>query len=543
MDKGISQKDNIIKSEDDRNKAGDIAFAKIIFKYLFLLLFMIWLGIISMKVLEYYSYNSIDNTLPIENIESQHPVDKALKDLIREFNRKVSTFEARYDARIKAMELNADMVKYGAAITGVIVTITLGFFAYFAGRNIQANTKLVNDTVNDIRKIMDEESEKIHDKLPEIIVKIAEGYIGEEKGVDDEYETNGKKGDNDYVDGYENAFDARIGRGIFVKMYNMIKEHIERDLQAERKSFDPLVEYKALAREVRKRHEKSREAAVNPAAKIPLEETIDDPAFRRRAASVFEKILDDLDREESRRTIDSVELYNMAATASQMDMDFVALELMRRANKFSNGDWLDKLLKEGQWPEQLQGVEIAARYVRQLLSMDEITYEEAKKAITAVMRAANALDLHLVVSEAYNIGLKTASPSQVADLIRENLPEHLREVSYVLLNSARLKYLSGLPEHVKEGEKLFLSGLDAFAKETPAARWFEHSAKELATILREDPDLARKHEDRIRHAIRPQRTVQDFLLIYKKSLTQWLNENDWLKDYVEQLPDAERGGY
>jgi len=185
-----------------------------------------------------------------------------------------------------------------------------------------------------------------------------------------------------------------------------------------------------------------------------------------------------------------------------MDMDFVALELMRRANKFSNGDWLDRLLKDEEWPEQLQGVEIAARYVRQLLSMDEITYEEAKKAITAVMRTANALNLHLVVSEAFNIGLKTASPSRMADLIRENLPEHLQNVSYVLLNSARLKYLSGLPEHVEEGEELFLSGLEAFAKETPAARWFEHSAQELASILQEDPDLARKHEDRIRRAIR-----------------------------------------
>ena len=299
---------------------------------------------------------------------------------------------------------------------------------------------------------------------------------------------------------------------------------------------DILAEYRALSAEIDKRFMATSLARMQPGA-VPLEETLDDPEFRRRAAAVFRDILETVrkDEQEGRaRKIDPISLFNIAAKASMMDMDFVALELMERANEYANGPWLEDVLEGRTSKVQLHAVEAAARYVRQLLNMRRITPEEALKAIKVVLANTNEFDLHLVASEAFNIGQRIADPAGMADVIEQNLPKHLRDVSYVKLNGARLKFMGGLPEQVQKGEKIFLYGLKRFGQEPPTARWFKHSAQELADIMTENPELVLRHAEKIRQAIRKQPNARVFERVYGRRLMEALQEFGWLNDFLDE---------
>ena len=80
-------------------------------------------------------------------------------------------------------------------------------------------------------------------------------------------------------------------------------------------------------------------------------------------------------------------LFNAAADASKIDLDFVALQLMEKASSISNGEL----------------PEIEARLIRQKINYSVITKNEALVSIKEVLGRVTGYDLHHVVSEAFNI--------------------------------------------------------------------------------------------------------------------------------------------
>lgn len=240
--------------------------------------------------------------------------------------------------------------------------------------------------------------------------------------------------------------------------------------------FDPLVEYFTLDREIDVRSEKTM-AMRDGDTSISISETTHDVEFRQQAAVVFERLLEAvrLGKQEGQTPkVGSVTLFNAAANASKAGLDFVSLQLMQAAFEMTSG----------------RAPEIASRYIRQQLSMSVISPVEAKERIASVLANTSGFDLHLVVSEAFNIGLRISDPTGMATLIIDSLPENLRGISYVLLNNARLYLLGSTPEHWVAAEQLFINGIRAFAEESPTTRWYESSQTEIKRILKERPDLA-----------------------------------------------------
>lgn len=240
-----------------------------------------------------------------------------------------------------------------------------------------------------------------------------------------------------------------------------------RDLVGKVEEFDPLELYLALSAEIQQREAQTRNYSLN-SKDNKISETIYDPAFRQRAAFVFQRLLKAVnkDTEKGKPRVDVVTLFNAAANASKIDMDFVALELMEVAVA----------------QDKSKAPDNEARLIRQRLGMSRISKEEALKALEVVLTRTTGFDLSLVISEAFNIGIHTNKPIETAQLISKHLPSELQRTSYALLVRARLMLMGATQAEWDEGERLKKQGLSALKLEPTSTRWHEHSLGEIMEL-------------------------------------------------------------
>lgn len=183
---------------------------------------------------------------------------------------------------------------------------------------------------------------------------------------------------------------------------------------------------------------------------------------------MFERLLkvvrDDL--KNGKPKVEIVTLFNAAANASKMDMDFVSLELMEAA---VNQD-------KSKSPENI------ARLIRQRLTMSRISSEDALSEIQKVLAQTGGFNMDQVLAEAFNIGVRTAQPTRVARVIQDRLPSRLASSSYAKLIRARLMLMGSTTEDWTSGEMLLKEGLAAFQGEPNSVRWKGDSMKEILRI-------------------------------------------------------------
>lgn len=291
-----------------------------------------------------------------------------------------------------------------------------------------------------------------------------------------------------------------------------------RDVAEIAQGFDPLANYYNIRQEIQERVLKTKKMLQGDDS-INQENTTYSLEFRQRAAVVFEGLLsavrDDTASEKNR--LSGNDLFNAAANAAEADLDFVALELMEIAAKIDNGI----------------RPEIEARLIRQRLAGGRINPAEAREAIGTVLEKVTGFDLHLVVSEAFNIGLHTADPAGIAYLIDSRLRPELKAASYPKLNGARLLFMSIDKEDQKNGKEWYCDGLEALLREVPTLRWYSDSMDELAWIFETRPDLF----DSCNHislddVFGKSHSIQSFAKKFGARLTSVLIEEDQLDRFL-----------
>ena len=296
-------------------------------------------------------------------------------------------------------------------------------------------------------------------------------------------------------------------------------------------SFDPMIDYRPLRYEIEHRRAKLIEMiTINP--NTSPEETTLNPEFAARAAAIFERLLKAAKEDASKGTqrLSTVDLFNIAASASEADLDFASIEFMEIAAK------QDKSLAP----------EIEARLIRQRLAASRIDRAEAKIAIGKVLTRVNGFDLNLVVSETFNIGLHSANPVSIATTIDKNLPEQLNTISYPLFVRAQLLFMGDKIDDWKQADALALAGIAALRSEAVEARWYDSSLKELRKLIRDQrkrtpaPDWLDEANkvlaERTDHA--QESALLDMLLQFKAQATKAQQEADKAGSQVSFLkPD------
>ena len=282
--------------------------------------------------------------------------------------------------------------------------------------------------------------------------------------------------------------------------------------------FDPLVEYFTLGQDIDIRSEKTTAMRAGD-TKIQISETTLDVEFRQRAAVVFERLLEAVRRgRDAGQTpkVGAYTLYDAAANASKADLDFVSLQFMQAAFEMSSG----------------RAPDIASRYIRQQLTMSAITAEEAKERIGDALANTSGYDLHLVVSEAYNVGMRISDPAGMANLIESRLPAGLRGISYVQLNNARLRLLGNTAEDWAAAEQAYCKGIRTFSNESNTARWYEYSGIELSRILYERPDFVGLIQAPLNEVLGKSPTQREFVRKFGEQLARILRHLGILDEFV-----------
>lgn len=298
------------------------------------------------------------------------------------------------------------------------------------------------------------------------------------------------------------------------------------DVARSASNFDPMVQYFSIRAEtVRRRPNTVR--MLQGDTTVNMEETTHDPEFRQKASVVFEKLLESIMENEKSKTtkLSTSDLFNAAAVAAEAELDFVAIELMEVADRLAQG----------------AAPEIKARLIRQRLTMSRILPEKANAEIAALLETVNGFDLHLVVSEAFNIGLGGGDAAEMARLIEKSLNPTLRNISYTKLNGARLMFMGQNAVDWQLGEKWMLEGLAALTRESRAARWYEHSLSEVASLIEERPDLWKDWEALLIKALGTHADVPSFAAVNGVRLTNQLIRSDKIALFVDsnKTPEAD----
>lgn len=179
--------------------------------------------------------------------------------------------------------------------------------------------------------------------------------------------------------------------------------------------------------------------------------------------------------------------------------------------------------------------EITSRLIRQRLGLAKINNEEAKDATAKVLSKTTGFDLHLVVSEAFNIGIHASDPVGMADLIQNHLPNELSSVSYVFLNNARLKMMGNSMSDWDKGKQLYFDGLAAFTNEAKTARWYKHSAEEIGKFIEDQPDIRHAGEKPLMQILGKSPTSQEFARKYGPNLTMCFMRLGILDEFVDDI--------
>lgn len=246
--------------------------------------------------------------------------------------------------------------------------------------------------------------------------------------------------------------------------------------------FDPLLEYYSLSNEIDTMIDLSK-SFFSGSSDVSVEQTYYDPAFRRKASIIFKKIEESVveDNVSGNIRIGNVNLFNAAADASRMDLDFVALGLMEQANK------IDKNSSE----------DLEARLIRQKLALSRIDSDEALDKLGVLLQRVRGFNLHLVLSESLNIGVHTGYPVKVADLLEKIFSKRSLVSSDVYITIARLYSMGELRNHWNKSDDYFLKGISLLFEEPKSVRWHEHSVDGILFMINENSKLLEKFPSEI----------------------------------------------
>lgn len=372
----------------------------------------------------------------------------------KKFAEREELIKAKYESKIESLDTNSKnietMIEY-AKLFAVIISVFALLLGAFFGKNMKdvqstarnaaqdAFRSAIRDKTKDGKDL--EELIKSAKQISEELVRIREGMTG---------------------------YDALI------KVANSAS------------GFDPMTEYYSIDQEIEAREDETKKLLRGDNS-VDIKSTTRDTAFRQKAAVVFEQLLkavaDDMKSGKYRFRSDT--LYNAAANASKINLDFVSLELMEAAVK----------------SDKKKAPEIETRLIRQRISMQKITPDEGLAALKSVIGRTNGFDLHLVCAEAFNSALHLAIPVEMAHLVRNSLKPELKDVSYALLNGARLLFMGDRKADWDLALEWYRKGLMSLASESPTARWYEHSWSEVGSLLLERPDLIDLYFDELIAAI------------------------------------------
>jgi len=392
----------------------------------------------------------------------------------------------QYSDRLEALEIERrafDNLTAGAWAVGALLIAGLAGFGIFFGKS-----------ASDIRKDL---TEQVEAKLNALVA------LETEQGTD-----LGK-----LVEKAKDANEALSRMESDLSQYALLKTVIERS-----ESFDPMIAYYSVDREIDKREAKTKEM-LQGNNEINISETTRDPDFRRKVGLIFEELLAAIekDNESGFNRFTSVFCFNAAANASKMQLDFVSLKLMEHSVSISS-----KFEPESQ-----------SRLIRQKLASSTYSPDEALAEIRTVLEKTNGFDLHHVAAEAFNIGLRLSRPVELADLCLEALPEHLRSVSYVQLNCGRLYRMGDAPTEWDKGANLIKDGLESLKSEAPTARWYEYSFQELAAIMRVEHDFVDNHRTELEAIFGKQESPQIFARKFGIPVTNALLNLGHLDEFIE----------
>lgn len=239
---------------------------------------------------------------------------------------------------------------------------------------------------------------------------------------------------------------------------------------------DPLINYYAIDKDIEIRLQKNK--SLNEISNYDeIKDTVYDQEFRIKAAYIFNNLLTAAREGQKNNTpkIDATILYNAAANASLIDMDYISLELIEIAHNISKSP------------------EIESRLIRMQLLFSRISPEEAIESLKAVLRRTPGFDIHHVLSEAFNIGLRTSNPVLVVAAIEESLDKSQLNISYVHLTIARLLLMGNTKADWDKAPEAFRKGLLALSNEPPSARWVDRSRDIVKKVLRENPNFIKEN--------------------------------------------------
>lgn len=291
--------------------------------------------------------------------------------------------------------------------------------------------------------------------------------------------------------------------------------------------FDPLIGYFSVDREIDKRETLTKQMLRGDDS-IDVADTIRDESFRQKVAVIFKRLLEEIERDEEAgdHRFDSSTCYNIAANASKMEMDFVALKFMKHASKRS----------------KQSNPEIEARLIRQRFSMHEITADEAISALSKPLADVSAQDIHLVVAEAFNIGLRSGNPVGVAEVTIRDTKEELSDVSYISLNAGRMYLFGGTSKDWARGRELIEKGINSLEKEPASVRWYTHSWQELAQVLLSDPSWLDEFDGKLRRMLSGAKDIRNFVTRYGDPVAQALHQLGVLHEFIVSDGAGGEGG-
>lgn len=403
--------------------------------------------------------------------------------------------DARYTARLNAMEMERtsfDNLILSAKWLGGLASILLLGFAFIAGRSLR---EIRETSKNEAKSLFENEMRRAATETGSLRASFKEVSAVEEE----------LKRLKEELSGYTDLTTVvRSATG-----------------------FDPLVQYQSLNKEIDRRR-KATIRLMQDDDSIEIKDTIAHVDFRQRAAVVFEALIATArdGHENGGLTIDANTLFNASQNASAADMDFVALEFLEIASAVSGK----------------ARPEIEASLIRKRITMSRYHSNEksggderAWSEIENVLSQVSGFDLHLVTSEAFNVGIQLADPVRMARTIQSSLPEQLREVSYSRMIQARLMLIGGESEvDWTAGRELFRDSLVALEKEFPSVRWYKHTAEDVPKVLSDDPNILDDQADiSLSDVFGGCGGIRQFVGKFGASTTQGFQQLDLLADFLD----------
>lgn len=197
--------------------------------------------------------------------------------------------------------------------------------------------------------------------------------------------------------------------------------------------------------------------------------------MRDKAAAVFSTLITGIedDADESSVDVSRDTLFNAAADAFRINFNAIGLRLILAAKNIGAAD------------EPIPA-EHEARLLRAQLQLQQVKVADALARVPDVLAKSNAVNLHLVVSEIWNVGLQSGAPVVVAQHLIDYLERWDGEpASYSLVTIGRLFGLSHRTSDWERGRCFVRLAVARWQNEPPSVQWESQSAQQIQRAVAE----------------------------------------------------------